>query len=494
MPIVVQLRQDVPELEEGALRDAVARELGEPVVLEKDASAPSVTVTVEIHRDSGELVVQRHDATGTLARRVPLPADPAEAMRTAVFLVGNLARDEASELLGDLRPTATPDDAGPPEAAPPAKVAETPPESPALWIGVSAEADFVFLPSANDVCLVDSNTGSPVNAAGYACFDPGTGARFPADEATAQNIVRALRARGAKLGRGGARLERPGGDGSHPPSPRKAEAPRLVRAKGDAMNGDDILARASHALRDQAREPSTEVSRTRARVLLHASRRVQRSKRALALAPLAAVFAISTAWASTHAEVPRALSRVLAFFASSGAGTSAPANERSAAVIVRPTATATVDSAPVDSRDPVPPAPPELSIEALPRTSQPSPQARGGSARVRSEPVRQAETVETAAAPADVDHQASLYAEAHRAHFVDGDPAAALRAWNAYLAAAPDGPLAPEARYNRALTLVRLGRLDEARQALEPFAREREGGYRAREAAALLEAMALRAR
>ncbi len=82
----------------------------------------------------------------------------------------------------------------------------------------------------------------------------------------------------------------------------------------------------------------------------------------------------------------------------------------------------------------------------------------------------------------------------HRAHFVDGDPSSALRAWGAYLAAAPEGTFAPEAHYNRAVTLVRLGRLAEARQELEPFARGAYGGYRAREAAALLDAIALRTR
>ena len=111
-----------------------------------------------------------------------------------------------------------------------------------------------------------------------------------------------------------------------------------------------------------------------------------------------------------------------------------------------------------------------------------------------SQAVRKAETVEHPGAVANVDDPERLYAEAHRAHFVDGDPAAALRAWNAYLVAAPDGPFAPEARYNRALTLVRLGRLDDARRALEPFARARDRGYRAREAKALLDAMALRGR
>jgi len=63
----------------------------------------------------------------------------------------------------------------------------------------------------------------------------------------------------------------------------------------------------------------------------------------------------------------------------------------------------------------------------------------------------------------------------------------ALTAWDAYLAAAPRGQLAPEARYNRALSLVRLGRIAEARAALAPFANGPAGGYRRAEAAALLE-------
>ena len=46
---------------------------------------------------------------------------------------------------------------------------------------------------------------------------------------------------------------------------------------------------------------------------------------------------------------------------------------------------------------------------------------------------------------------------------------------------------APEARYNRALSLVRLGRTQEARSALEPFANGAYGGYRKDEAKALLD-------
>ncbi|MCB9592318.1 MAG: hypothetical protein H6719_06270 [Sandaracinaceae bacterium] len=82
--------------------------------------------------------------------------------------------------------------------------------------------------------------------------------------------------------------------------------------------------------------------------------------------------------------------------------------------------------------------------------------------------------------------------DAHRG----GDPQLALRLWDAHLAAYPRGRFELEARYNRALTQLRLGRLDEAREALVPFAEGAHGAYRRAEAgrlvAALDEAMAAR--
>jgi TolA-binding protein len=83
----------------------------------------------------------------------------------------------------------------------------------------------------------------------------------------------------------------------------------------------------------------------------------------------------------------------------------------------------------------------------------------------------------------------SMYQRAHQAHFVAHDSAAALRAWDDYLQAYPNGRFALEARYNRALALVRLGRYAEARAALAPFASGQYGGYRQSEAKALLDAM-----
>jgi hypothetical protein len=49
--------------------------------------------------------------------------------------------------------------------------------------------------------------------------------------------------------------------------------------------------------------------------------------------------------------------------------------------------------------------------------------------------------------------------------------------------------LAIEERYNRALSLVRLGRVVDARTALLPFADGSNSGYRQHEARALLDAL-----
>jgi len=54
------------------------------------------------------------------------------------------------------------------------------------------------------------------------------------------------------------------------------------------------------------------------------------------------------------------------------------------------------------------------------------------------------------------------------------------------LRSAPNGRFATEARYNRAICLLRLGRDGEARQALEPFASGKMG-YRQNEARQLLD-------
>ena len=85
------------------------------------------------------------------------------------------------------------------------------------------------------------------------------------------------------------------------------------------------------------------------------------------------------------------------------------------------------------------------------------------------------------------DAETIAYGRAHHAHFVDDAPARALAAWDAYLAAFPRGTFAPEAAYNRAICLVRLGRRAAAMRALRPLAAGRSPGYRREEARTLLD-------
>jgi len=96
---------------------------------------------------------------------------------------------------------------------------------------------------------------------------------------------------------------------------------------------------------------------------------------------------------------------------------------------------------------------------------------------------REAEPTEVAARASAVD---ALYREAHHQHFVRRDFAAALAAWDRFLAVG-HGPLLTEARYNRAIALAHLGRRAEAISALRPFADGELGAYRQREARALVD-------
>jgi tetratricopeptide (TPR) repeat protein len=84
------------------------------------------------------------------------------------------------------------------------------------------------------------------------------------------------------------------------------------------------------------------------------------------------------------------------------------------------------------------------------------------------------------------DAEADAYGRAHRAHFDQRAPERALAAWDDYLRLYPRGAFAPEARFNRAICLVRLRRFAQAERALRPFADGRLDGYRRAEAEQLL--------
>lgn len=234
---------------------------------------------------------------------------------------------------------------------------------------------------------------------------------------------------------------------------------------------DDLLTRATAALRDETEDSEAGARFTRARVLASLNEtRVKRRTRITFLVPLAACFAAATAWGTSGDNASRVIEFVTQAFRS------------------EPAPPPPAKSPSPGSKREVPSAAPTLAPSVETPAAEPEPAAVVEPApeprRLTRAAVPSAVAAERAADPAH-----DLYRAAHRAHFVDHDPAQALGAWEAYLRAAPSGRFSLEARYNRALCLVRLGRHDEARAALAPFAAGSYGEYRKTEAQALLDGL-----
>jgi len=254
---------------------------------------------------------------------------------------------------------------------------------------------------------------------------------------------------------------------------------------------DDLLARATRALREETRGDDTGARFTRSRIMASVHEdRVKRRTRWAFLIPVAATFVAASAFGAASGTAHRAFEvvvRALGIHASTPPAprTSAPRPVSASAVApaARSPSPSVVDTAaPVVNEAPAPPPPP------LAEPAPPAPLAAVAPAAPKTQPATSSghEPAPVASAP---DPTFELYKAAHQAHFVDRDWARALGGWDAYLKAAPRGALAPEARYNRALCLLRLHRNDEARVALRPFADGHYGTYRREEAQKLIEAL-----
>ncbi len=199
---------------------------------------------------------------------------------------------------------------------------------------------------------------------------------------------------------------------------------------------------------------------------------------------LIAVFVASAAFAASqpavHAAVVSYMQALFASTRSTHSSRSAPRYGAAAPRHVAPPRTAAPPpslATPSAVAEPSPqPAP--ISIEALPVLAPPHalvPRAAKPSALP---------------APSATDPELEGYRAAHRIHFDGADPAAALKAWEKYVADFPAASFATDARFNRALCLIRLDRHADARTALEPLANAPAGSYRQSEAASLLEGLA----
>lgn len=255
----------------------------------------------------------------------------------------------------------------------------------------------------------------------------------------------------------------------------------------------DVLSELASALRETTASPSKEADSTRARVLR--SVRSERSRwlaRTRLVVPLAAAFIGGSAWAAATGRLPASIEasldalrpRAVVVAAATPKAPSAPAPSLEGASEASPP----ILEAPASSvaRVETPPASPKPPLQRTAPRAQPSSSA--SAVAVSSPPAATPTTSASSEAP-PIDPADALYATAHRLHFVQRDPAAALQAWNTYLRAAPAGRFAVEANYNRAICLVRLGRSTEAKAALSIFASGAAGGYRRAEAKALLDAL-----
>lgn len=245
---------------------------------------------------------------------------------------------------------------------------------------------------------------------------------------------------------------------------------------------DDLLARATRALREESAGDDASARLTRARIMGSLNEgRVRHRTRVAFLLPIAATFAAATAFGAAGGRAGRALDAVARVF---GVHRDAPAlkaprapSNRSGARTGPP---AERPPEPVAAPAPLPPETTPAPVAVVPTSSPVAAAAAGERPRAPSA---------GAAGASSRDPAFELYKAAHRAHFVERDDARALSAWNAYLKEAPGGSFAMEARYNRALCLMRLGRGSEAQSALEPFAEGRYGGYRREEAKKLIDAL-----
>jgi hypothetical protein len=258
----------------------------------------------------------------------------------------------------------------------------------------------------------------------------------------------------------------------------------------------DLLERSVAAYRDEYPGTSLDTEGVRRRMLLRAGTRRRRRLVALRLVlPMAATFFGSVALAASHGSLPR-FDDVRRWF-----GVEAVENPSAVLPERLPSPPRAPLAPPPATTPPVVNEPGEIVRlpELLPAPERLAPPTRSRAMpRVASE--KRSAPLASASPPADapsgtpdtrpnlLTEDLAIYQRAHQLHFHGGDPAAALRAWDAYLVAYPAGTFAPEARFNRAVCLLRMGRRAEAKGILEPIA-ESSFAYGRERARALLAAM-----
>lgn len=274
---------------------------------------------------------------------------------------------------------------------------------------------------------------------------------------------------------------------------------------------EDLLEVTTGALRavGEANAKAEAGRMTRARVMrsLHGNKR-RRHTRMAVLIPLAAIFIGGAAYASASGELPRMLDTLaekvglksptrLDHGDDEGLAQGSKGATPARVVEKQPEEVAEAPEEPVEEeKTPEVEEPIEIAAEpvetpaekpvAKPVANEPA-KPEKTAAKAPAAPVGKAPAAAAVTAPKLDGH--ALYQAAHQAHFSERNYSRALGAWERYLQAAPRGRFSTEAAYNRAICLVRLGRMAQGKAALKPFAEGRFGGYRQSEAQQLLDAL-----
>jgi hypothetical protein len=192
LPAVISI--SASSLEAGAVKRAVEAELRVPLVIEP-TSAQRLEIVVTGRRANVTYVTPGRDP---VTRSVDLPKDEARALETLAFLVGNLARDEAGELLAQLRPA----EEGPAEVPPP----PPPPPPPGEAKPAAAAPPPIPAPPPAPTATAPKLLTSPRFAANVSLFHPATARkhteqwRLNLELGVAYSRVGALNGAGMNLG------------------------------------------------------------------------------------------------------------------------------------------------------------------------------------------------------------------------------------------------------------------------------------------------------
>jgi hypothetical protein len=98
VPIVV-VDVDGGRLDPSHTRELVSKELSVTAVAPDDPRAPQATGRIDVVTDAGKLTVRYRKVDGPVERTIALANDVGRAESDVAYLAGNLARDEASELV-----------------------------------------------------------------------------------------------------------------------------------------------------------------------------------------------------------------------------------------------------------------------------------------------------------------------------------------------------------------------------------------------------------